>query len=496
MAQPISETLHSAAPVVAIEAAAGCGKTTSAAQFAQEAAGRLESGKVLLLSHTHAACGEFQRKCGERSSQIDVETCDGFFLKTVGLYARPLGLPIPVDAYLESGGAGLTFTDLSRKAGELFQRAPTVARAVANHYPLIVLDEHQDASVSQHEAIWLLREIGGSMLRVFGDPMQAIHTGESDEYVDWVRLWNMADEKLQMETPHRWSDALELGEWIVECRAMLKRGNPIPVRDAPAMVSISTHAGLAGRERFRDSNTAAKIIHGFLNDSPNGAAMLAFLTPMAKTIAQTGSWRAPMNEGAQLEGLDQLIDDVEAYAGDPAGLARAVLDFLQVIGVGLSSAVRSRVLDRVGLSINHKGAGTNQLAWLACLEPIYARPDHRGVGAAVQAVRRTPPPGFTIRFRDHAGAACSLARTDDPRRFRSSLGRIRRHTRWPRQMVSTIHKAKGLEFDNVLLCPVDHHQYPNKELGARLLYVALSRARLSIRLAVSRDTQPLHVSLF
>jgi DNA helicase-2/ATP-dependent DNA helicase PcrA len=61
-------------------------------------------------------------------------------------------------------------------------------------------------------------------------------------------------------------------------------------------------------------------------------------------------------------------------------------------------------------------------------------------------------------------------------------------------MVSTIHKAKGLDFDHVLLCPVDRHQYPDGNLGVRLLYVGLSRARLSIRLAVTTDAPTSHLT--
>jgi DNA helicase-2/ATP-dependent DNA helicase PcrA len=60
-------------------------------------------------------------------------------------------------------------------------------------------------------------------------------------------------------------------------------------------------------------------------------------------------------------------------------------------------------------------------------------------------------------------------------------------------MVSTIHKAKGLDFDHVLLCPVDRHQYPDGVLGARLLYVALSRAKRSIRLVLAGDAPSPHV---
>ncbi len=493
MTRHVDDKLHSGAPVVVIEAPGGCGKTTKAAKFALEAAEHLELGKVLLLSHTHAACGEFQRKCAGHRGTVDVETFDSLCLKAIATYTRPLNLPAPVEAHLDRPG-GVGFADLSKKACELFKRAPTVARTVAAHYPLIVLDEHQDASISQHEAVFLLREIGGSRLRVFGDPMQAIHKSSTEPCVDWDKLWEEADDKAYLEEPHRWRDARELGEWIMACRSALKAGNPISLREAPRTVLVSSHTGLAGREKFQDFGTASNIIHGFLNGAPNSAAILTFVGNMVRTIAQVGSWRAPINEGARLEELDKLIQAMEVHAGKAEGLAHAFLDFLRAIGTGLAEPMLSGLRGRLGPAINRQRAGSNQIAWLNCLEAIYARPDHRGVATAMRAIRDAPPRGYRIRLHDHVWALCSFGCTDDPRGFQSVLGRIRRQRRWPPQMVSTIHKAKGLDFDHVLLCPVDRHQYPDGDLGARLLYVALSRARLSIRLAVATDTPTRHAT--
>ena len=493
MTREVDEKLHSAAPIVMIEAAGGCGKTTKAAKFAREAAERLLSGKVLLLSHTHAACGEFQRKCAALDKKIDVETCDSFCLKAIAAYARPLGLPAPIESHLDRTDGGIPFSALSEKAAELFRRAPTVARAVAAHYPVIVLDEHQDASIHQHEAVRLLREIGDARLRIFGDPMQAIHSANDNGHVDWDAVWAAADDTGSLEQPHRWADAPELGEWIMASRAALKAGNPVSLRDAPGCVSAISHGGLAGRKRYQDAQTAGRAVHRFLDRARDSAAVLAYLGDMAKSNAQAGSWRAPVNEGAQLDELEVLIQALEARAGDAQGVAGAFLDFLAAIGVGLTSQISEGLHRRLGASIKRDGAGRNQIAWLDCLEPIYASPDHRGVAVAMRSVRNTLPPGYTIRFRDHVWALCAFDRTNDPRAFRSTLSRIRRRRKWPPQMVSTIHKAKGLEFDHVMLCPVDRHQYPDGMLGARLLYVALSRARRSIRLVLARDVPTRHL---
>lgn len=493
MTREVDEKLHSHAPVVMIEAAGGCGKTTKAAKYAREASERLPSGKILLLSHTHAACGEFQRKCASLGNKIDVETCDSFFLKAIGAYARPLGLPSPIESHLGRIDGGVAFGALSEKAAELFRRSPTVAHAVAAHYPVIVLDEHQDASIHQHEAVRLLMAIGGARLRIFGDPMQAIHPANVDTYVDWDRLVAEADATDRLEYPHRWAAVPELGQWIMESRAALKDGLPVRLRGAPKCVSAVSYHSLAGRNGFRDRRAAGREIHGFLNGAPNSAAILAFIGKMAKSNAQACNWRAPLNEGAQLDELDVLIQGIEAHDGNAAALAGTFLEFLIMIGVGLSQSMSDGLRGRLNATISRERAGNNQIAWLDCLEQIYTSPDHRGIAAAMRMVLDTSPAGYSIRLNDHARALCAFDRTDDPRAFRSTLGRIRRRHKWPPQMVSTIHKAKGLDFDHVLLCPVDRNQYPNDVLGARLLYVALSRARKSIRLVLANDNPSPHL---
>lgn len=368
-----------------------------------------------------------------------------------------------------------------------------MARAVAAHYPVIVLDEHQEASVHQHEAVRLLREIGNARLRIFGDPMQAIHSANDKGYVDWDAVWAAADDTGLLEEPHRWTDAADLGAWVMASRAALKAGNPVSLRDAPACVSVVSYNRLAGRERFRDVATASREVHAFLNGAPDSAAVLVFLGNMAKSTAQAGNWRALLNEGAHLEELDVLIQALEVHVGNAEALAGAFLGFLAVIGVGLTSNMSDGLRGRLCATINRDRVGRNQPAWLDCLEPIYASPDHRGMAVAMRAVRDTRPAGYTIRFRDHAWALCAFDRTDDPRAFGSTLGRIRRRRKWAPKMVSTIHKAKGLDFDHVLLCPVDRHQYPEGVLGARLLYVALSRAKRSLRLVLTRDAPTRHL---
>lgn len=57
----------------------------------------------------------------------------------------------------------------------------------------------------------------------------------------------------------------------------------------------------------------------------------------------------------------------------------------------------------------------------------------------------------------------------------------------PKRLLSTIHKAKGLEWDNVLLMACDKSQFSATDYAKCKLYVALSRAKKSLTLVLPDD---------
>ena len=93
-------------------------------------------------------------------------TLDSFAYKNVAPYAKELGLPSP----LRVGTDGIAFPVLAKKLNELYERSDTIVRATASRYPVIVLDEHQDARQAQHAFVKTLADVGHSRLLMFGDP--------------------------------------------------------------------------------------------------------------------------------------------------------------------------------------------------------------------------------------------------------------------------------------------------------------------------------------
>src|SRR5438067_1772362 len=59
--ESVAQALRSSARLVVVEAPAGCGKTFQAAEYARWFATTTEEvGKILILTHTHAACDVFR----------------------------------------------------------------------------------------------------------------------------------------------------------------------------------------------------------------------------------------------------------------------------------------------------------------------------------------------------------------------------------------------------------------------------------------------------
>ena len=121
-------------------------------------------------------------------------------------------------------------------------------------------------------------------------------------------------------------------------------------------------------------------------------------------------------------------------------------------------------------------------------------PTHRGVAAVLErlAELKSSEPAFAdfevdcVReFRD----AIRLGTFETPDAGLAEITHRRTYGRPkpPDRAISTIHKAKGLECDSVIVTPCNKQTFPDKENARCLLYVALSRARKRLMLVVSRE---------
>ncbi len=87
--------------------------------------------------------------------------------------------------------------------------------------------------------------------------------------------------------------------------------------------------------------------------------------------------------------------------------------------------------------------------------------------------------------------AVRLSQFDSAEDGLAELGRRRSAVRPlpPSKAISTIHKAKGLEYSHVVVMPCDSKHFANTQPARFKLYVAMSRAMSSLTFVVSKAHQ-------
>lgn len=230
----VAALLDSSEPLVVIEAPAGCGKTYQGANCARRSALASRRGRMLILTHTHSACSQFANETKAVAGRIEIKTIDSLVVQAAAIYHSSLDLPPNPSAWArQQNNDG--FKELGARVANLLASKPMIAAALSDRYPVIIADEHQDSSQEQH-AIVIALHAAGSRLRVFGDPMQAIYLRRNSTAATNNAQWNSLKSSgsfAELKHPHRWGDgSLELGQWILEARQILRDGGTVDLTGA------------------------------------------------------------------------------------------------------------------------------------------------------------------------------------------------------------------------------------------------------------------------
>ena len=137
------ETVHAAlrskASLVTVEAPGGSGKTTQGASYARDVAASLETGRVLVLTHTHAACSVFAERTRGLGTRLELRTIDSLISQITNAYHVGLGLPKDTAAWARRNANGYDL--LAVKAATLLERYPAISASLAQRYPVLICDE-------------------------------------------------------------------------------------------------------------------------------------------------------------------------------------------------------------------------------------------------------------------------------------------------------------------------------------------------------------------
>lgn len=494
----VAEALRSNASRVVVEAPAGTGKTFQAASYARHAANDLHKGqRVLILAHTHAACGVFSSRTADLRRRLQVGTIDSLVAAVAKIYHRALDLPADVPMWSIERGTG-SYPELARRVRLLLEHSPGIAGALVERHPVVICDEHQDASSDQHGIIEALAR-AGARTRYFGDPMQAIFAVGRERAAQqrrWRELVAASDANEALDTAHRWADGSQaLGAWVLEQRERLRAGDALDLRgDMPRGLQVFRADNQSPRYGgFQLSAEARRPINAVVRNSPN----LLILTPHNATVGGLNAffgWRIPIWEGHSRDALSDLLAACRRHVGNPVELGMAMCTFLEAVGIGFSAtAFGNRLVRELETRCANPSRGKPaEIQSLARL--ILQDSDHVGVGAAIHQVGRLMHTSqhfsqIRIDLRREFAEACQIQVHSDMTTVLAAQAhqRAARPADMPPQVISTVHKSKGLETSNAILLPCDASNLANNEKNRCLLYVALSRARESLALVVPHD---------
>jgi DNA helicase-2/ATP-dependent DNA helicase PcrA len=212
-----------------VTAPAGCGKTQL---IADTLVLHDDPKPTLILTHTNAGVAALRMRLQRArvpSPAYKVTTIDGFAMRLIGMFPLRSGHNPQI---LQINDAQNDYPAVRIAASRLL-RVGHISDALRASYSRLIVDEYQDCNLDQHAIVDALAMLLPAA--VLGDPMQAIF-GFAGQLVHWQRHVEVQFPSVGvLETPWRWrnSGAEPLGQWLMEARALLQRGDGVDLSRAP-----------------------------------------------------------------------------------------------------------------------------------------------------------------------------------------------------------------------------------------------------------------------
>lgn len=388
----------------------------------------------------------------------------------------------------EQRAGRLVFDDLGALFWRLLDQFPVIEDGYRARYPIVIADEHQDASALQDAVV---RRIASQTLVVLADPMQLIHgyRGASAERLEAHLRETTA--RFQLSTPHRWHGRPDIGTWLLDVRATLQREQSTTHSERPLAARVLATDGTRGL------NAVLAQIKYTVVGAFKTSQRIAVLTRTNDDAARIRRYLSNNNchpRSADPNEFETSRADITylEHHSSPQEVANLAINRLETIVPGLTSTTMKQLRSRVesnGLKL--KGTGALARAILKPLEPIYQRGVAYYFQALSEALQACQDRGYhipqiqTVRIiRDTAadinqeGQAAELqfALTAYSRRCTDLA--VRRTVREGRGLyVMNVHQSKGKEFDHVIVAPASGRHFSETDEDRRLFYVALTRAR-------------------
>ncbi|MEW6229310.1 MAG: UvrD-helicase domain-containing protein [Bacillota bacterium] len=444
-------------------APAGCGKTHLIAESVGHATGR-----QLVLTHTLAGVDALRTKLtnlGVPAAKYRVTTIDSLALSYSSAFPRLAGWDCryPNDDKEWSALRVATCRLLDHDAPRRVLRAS---------YAGVFVDEYQDCCGTQHAMISKIADV--LPCRIVGDPLQAIyrklHGNDVAEWSQVERLFPIVD---VLTEPYRWRKRNpELGEWLIDVRSRLERGNEIDFANGSSIIewipSADVQDQIATCYRAFDRNSVVAIC-----DWPSRCAAVAGKTRGHFTVLES-------------VGCPDLLRAAETIENS-IGLKRVefVVGFARRCFTGMT--LLNDLLDRMKKGKAYAPRSPDKVRLWAAMQEVAESTDLRAVEKMMTAIAGLSDAHFYIR-RELWSDMMRVLRINDSssgKSLRDSAWSLRDHARRygraiPQRTIATPLLIKGLEFEHALLLDAMH-------MGtAEELYVALTRGSRSLTVLSSK----------
>jgi DNA helicase-2/ATP-dependent DNA helicase PcrA len=436
-------------------APAGCGKTEVIAR----ALLRLDAGRHLVLTHTHAGVGALKARLLRLRvppERYRIDTIASWSLRVAAHYPALSGLGT-------STPVGPDWNKTYPAALRLLQTR-TGKAVVANSYSSVFVDEYQDCVADQHSLVMALANL--MPCRIVGDPLQGIFGFRNNRLVSWAtEVYPNFHRITDLSHPWRWHGKnAPLGAWLLQIRPLLETGQAIDLTNSPvnwrahddgAVRAVCLHvAGQAGsavalRKWAPDCHQLASKLRGRFTSMEEMDCK--DLMTAARALANS-------------TGLDRVSVVIETASACMTKVTTSLRAVTRAVESGRSLAsCRARAWPEVRQLL----LAVETTADLAAVErALHAMSQQHGVVVyrreLLGEIRRT-----LVAFSRGGYATLEDAAWAIRNRTRLSGRNVER------RVVSRTLLVKGLEFDHAVVANAD-------ELDVKNLYVALTRGSTSV----------------
>jgi superfamily I DNA/RNA helicase len=374
----------------------------------------------------------------------------------------------------------ITFGDFGALFWELLERYPFVAAAYRARFPIVVADEHQDASALQDA---LIRFLAPRRLIVLADPMQLIHGWRGADESRLAAHQSEAQANLSLKTAHRWGGDRATAQWLLGVRSCLDAGSQ--THRAPASVRIATTPSHQGQNGLLGATRVAAL--RAMQSGMTSIAVLASKNDQVVTLRSflTRHGLAPRQLGMSIDTFMELGEDLPGLEG--RALVSRALQIVYALVPEIDETVKAQIAARLlEAGVRRTGASALVGALLGAVEGLYTDGNEQFFVAVHTSLRACEVAQLHIsnehERRVWARAASQGGNLDVLLRNLAAYVTQASHEAIDVAAgvtAMTVHQSKGREFDAVILFDASDRDYPNTADRRKVFYVAVTRAKRS-----------------